>query len=69
MKAIQRELGEEEPEMAAVNLLRERLEATDLPDEVRAEAERALQRMERLPATAPDYHVIRTYLEWILELP
>jgi len=69
LKAIQRELGEEEPEMAEVNLLRERLEATDLPDEVRAEAERELRRMERLPATAPDYHVIRTYLEWILELP
>lgn len=69
LKAIQRELGEEEPEMAEVALLRERLEATDLPDEVRAEAERELRRMERLPATAPDYHVIRTYLEWILELP
>ncbi len=69
LKAIQRELGEEEPEMAEVNLLRERLEATDLPEEVRAEAERELRRMERLPATAPDYHVIRTYLEWILELP
>lgn len=69
LKAIQRELGEEEPEMAEVTLLRERLEATDLPDDVRAEAERELRRMERLPATAPDYHVIRTYLEWILELP
>ncbi len=69
LKAIQRELGEEEPEMAEAALLRERLEAADLPDEVRAEAERELRRMERLPATAPDYHVIRTYLEWILELP
>ncbi len=69
LKAIQKELGEEEPEMAEVNLLRERLEAADLPSEVRAEAERELRRMERLPATAPDYHVIRTYLEWILELP
>ncbi|RMG52516.1 MAG: endopeptidase La, partial [Acidobacteria bacterium] len=69
LKAIQKELGEEEPELAEVNMLRERLEAVQLPDEVRREAERELRRMERLPSAAPDYHVIRTYLEWILELP
>ena len=40
-----------------------------MPDEVRTEAERELKRLERLPAAAPDYHVIRTYLEWILDLP
>jgi len=50
-------------------LLRERLSEADLPDEVRTEAERELKRLERLPAAAPDYHVIRTYLEYILELP
>ncbi|MBI3949432.1 MAG: endopeptidase La [Acidobacteria bacterium] len=69
MRAIQKELGEEEPEQAEANMLRERLEATDLPDDVRKEAERELRRMERLPSAAPDYHVIRTYLEWVLELP
>ena len=68
-KAILRELGEEEPEQAEINMLRERLEAADLPDEVRAEATRELKRLERLPGAAPEYHVIRTYLEWILELP
>jgi ATP-dependent Lon protease len=40
-----------------------------LPDEVRTEAERELKRLEKLPAAAPDYHVIRTYLEYVLELP
>ncbi len=40
-----------------------------MPDEVRKEAERELKRLERLPAAAPDYHVIRTYLEYVLELP
>jgi ATP-dependent Lon protease len=70
MKAIQKELGEDEGgERAEADLLRERLEAADLPDEVRKEAERELKRMERLPAAAPDYHVIRTYLEYVLELP
>lgn len=69
LRAIHKELGEEEPEAAEVNLLRERLQAIELPDDVRTEADRELKRMERLPATAPDYHVIRTYLEWVLELP
>jgi len=70
MRAIQKELGEDETgEAAEAELLRERLEKAELPDEVRTEAERELKRLERLPPAAPDYHVIRTYLEFILELP
>src|SRR5687768_7700190 len=70
MKAIQKELGEDEGgERAEAEMLRERLAAADLPDEVRTEAERELKRLEKLPAAAPDYHVIRTYLDYILELP
>ena len=70
MKAIQKELGEDEGgERAEAELLRERLAAADLPEEVRVESERELKRLERLPAAAPDYHVIRTYLEYIIELP
>ena len=69
MKAIQKELGEGDGEAAEAEQLRERLEKTDLPDEVRKEAERELSRMEKLPSMAPDYHVIRTYLDFILELP
>ncbi|MBK6724053.1 MAG: endopeptidase La [Acidobacteria bacterium] len=70
MKAIQKELGDDESgEQAEAAQLRERLENADLPDDVRKEAERELKRMEQLPQAAPDYHVIRTYLEYILELP
>ena len=70
MKAIQKELGDEDSgEAAEAAQLRERLEKADLPDEVRKEAERELKRMEQLPQSAPDYHVIRTYLEYVLELP
>jgi ATP-dependent Lon protease len=69
MKQIQKELGDQEPEQAEAQLLRERVEKADLPDDVRKEAERELRRLERLPAAAPDYHVIRTYLEWVLDLP
>lgn len=70
MRAIQKELGEDETgEAAEAAMLRERLENTDLPDEVRTEAERELKRLERLPPAAPDYQVIRTYLDFVLELP
>lgn len=70
MRAIQKELGEDESgEQAEAGQLRERLAKADLPDEVRKEAARELSRMEKLPSMAPDYHVIRTYLDFILELP
>jgi len=70
MKAIQKELGDEDSgEQAEAAQLRERLEKADLPADVRKEAERELKRMEALPQAAPDYHVIRTYLEYVLELP
>ena len=69
MRAIQQELGEKEGEQAEAAQLRERLEKADLPEEVRKEAERELSRLEKLPPQAPDYHVIRTYLEYVLELP
>ena len=70
IKAINKELGEDESgEQAEATQLRERLTKADLPDDVRKEAERELGRMEKLPSMAPDYHVIRTYLDFILELP
>ena len=71
LKAIQKELGEDDEggEKAEAGQLRERLDTADLPEDVRKEAERELRRMEKLPQAAPDYHVIRTYLEYILELP
>jgi len=70
MKAIKKELGEDESgERAEASQLRERLEMADLPEDVRKEADRELKRMEALPQSAPDFHVIRTYLEYILDLP
>jgi len=69
MRAIQDELGEKSPEKADADALRERVEAADLPEDVRKEAVRELDRLERLPAQAPDYQVTRTYLELVVELP
>jgi ATP-dependent Lon protease len=69
LRAIQQELGEQNSEQAEITLLREQVEKADLPEEARKEAERELQRLERLPAASPEHHVVRSYLELILELP
>jgi ATP-dependent Lon protease len=69
LKAIQEELGEGDPEQAEIKELRERLEKLTLPEDVRKAADRELSRLERLPAAAAEYGVIRSYLEWILTLP
>ncbi|MGB9605077.1 MAG: LON peptidase substrate-binding domain-containing protein, partial [Bryobacteraceae bacterium] len=69
LRAIQQELGEKDPQQAEIEMLRERLAKLDLPELVRKEAERELSRLEKLPPAAPDYQVIRTYLEFIVELP
>src|ERR1700693_304043 len=69
MRAIQQELGEKGGEQAEAQQLRERLEKADLPEEILKEAQRELDRLEKLPPGAPDYNVIRTYLDYVLELP
>jgi ATP-dependent Lon protease len=69
MRAIQQELGEKGGEQAEAEQLRERLEKADLPEDILKEATRELNRLEKLNPGAPDYHVIRTYLDYVLELP
>jgi ATP-dependent Lon protease len=68
LKAIQRELGESElaPE---VEDLRKRLDEAHLPPEPRREADRELDRLRTMPQAAADYQVVRTYLEWLADLP
>lgn len=69
LRAIQQELGEQNPDKAEVEELRKRLKKADLPDLVRKEGERELNRLERLPSTSPDRSVFQSYLELVLELP
>ena len=69
LKAIQRELGEDDPEAAELADLGARVEEAELPDHARRAADRELARLERLPSAAAEYGVIRTYLEWLVDLP
>jgi ATP-dependent Lon protease len=69
LDAIRQELGEASPEEAEVAELRRRVTETDLPEKVREEAMRSLERLERTSSMSPDHQVTRGHLEFILELP
>jgi ATP-dependent Lon protease len=69
MAAIQKELGEQNPEQAEVDELRQKLEEAKLPEPVAKVTDREVDRLQRLPPAAQDYQLIRAYLELVAELP
>jgi ATP-dependent Lon protease len=68
MKAIQEELGED-AEQQDIQKLKNKLEEKTLPDYAREVAEKELQRLEMTPNASPNYGIIHSYVEWILDLP
>jgi ATP-dependent Lon protease len=69
MKAIQKELGEGDEQAKEIDELRDKLDAAGLPEPVRKEALRELDRLSKMPVAAAEYTVSRTYLDWIIALP
>lgn len=69
MRAIQSELGEADSWTAEVNEVREKVTSSDMPDEVRAKALKEVERLNQMPPMAPEVGIIRTYVDWLLDLP
>ncbi|MFN8644665.1 MAG: endopeptidase La [Candidatus Binatia bacterium] len=69
MRAIQKELGEGDPRDAEIEELRQKLDAADPPEAVRKVADNELERLRLIPVESAEHNVVRTYLEWIVNLP
>ena len=69
LKAIQAELGQNDRHTEEINEMQVRIRKAKMPRKVEAEALRELDRMSKIPMASPEYSVVRTYLDWVCELP
>ena len=69
IKAIQKELGDQDDRLAEINEYQQKIKEQDLPEEVREKALREVRRLEKMPPMAAEAVVVRNYLDWLLALP
>jgi len=69
LRAIQSELGEADARAEEIAELRQKLEAAALPEVARGEADKQLKRLETMHPEAAEYSILRTYMDWLVELP
>lgn len=69
LRQIQKELGDDDPKSEELKELAEKIDKAGMPRETEEQARRELKRLERLPEIAAEYGMVRSYLEWLVELP
>ncbi len=69
LKAIQSELGQKDRQTEEIHEIKQKIKKTKMPEKVETEALRELDRLSKIPSASPEYSVIRTYLDWVCELP
>jgi ATP-dependent Lon protease len=69
LRQIQKQLGENDEKSVEIEELRQQIEKAGMPKEAEEQARKELKRLERMPEAAAEYGMVRTYLEWLVELP
>lgn len=69
LNAIKKELGEEDQQTMDIQEIEEKIAAAQMPEEALAVAEKEKQRLQAIPAASPEYGVVRSYIDWLVEMP